>query len=162
MKNSNSTSLPTVMYGFSSDILGFVVEKAIGQSLESYLYVFPFFALLNLEWFCDTEIKLHSQEVIFRPLGMSASFYLTPDVKARLVDLTYRKNGNMEAWAGQSKLIEQDPTKGKCVFFIQVAFIFIPFSVRRHMGGVGLYASLRDYLTLLRHMLQIHGKFCEH
>ncbi|KAF8873803.1 beta-lactamase/transpeptidase-like protein [Gymnopilus junonius] len=104
------------VYGFSSDILGFAIEKATGQSLESYL-----------------------QENMFKPLGMSASFYLTPDLKTRLVDLTYRRNGNMEAWAGQSKLIEQGPAK-----------------VKRHMGGVGLYASLRDYLTLLRHILQIH------
>lgn len=26
-----------------------------------------------------------------------------------------------------------------------------------HLGGVGLYASLRDYLTILRHLLQING-----
>ena len=30
--------------------------------------------------------------------------------------------------------------------------------VSRHMGGVGLYISLRDYLKLLRHILQIHGE----
>jgi CubicO group peptidase (beta-lactamase class C family) len=104
-------------YGWSSDILGFVVEKVSRQTLDEYL-----------------------QENIFKPLVMKASFYLTPDIKANLVDLAYRRNGNMEAWANQSLLIEQDPTK-----------------VARHMGGVGLYASLKDYLNLLRHLLQINA-----
>lgn len=44
---------------------------------------------------------------------MRASFYLTPDIKARLVDLAYRRGDTLEPWAGQTtKLIEQDPSKG--------------------------------------------------
>lgn len=31
-----------------------------------------------------------------------------------------------------------------------------------HLGGVGLYASQKDYLTVLRHLLQIKGVFCSH
>jgi hypothetical protein len=32
--------------------------------------------------------------------------------------------------------------------------------VRAHLGGVGLYASQKDYLTVLRHLLQIKGVSC--
>ncbi|PPQ86188.1 hypothetical protein CVT25_006931 [Psilocybe cyanescens] len=104
-------------YGWSSDIVGFIVEKVSGQSLEQYF-----------------------QENIFKPLDIKASFYLTPDIKEKLVDLSYRRNGNLEASAKQAEqvLIERDPTK-----------------VRLHLGGVGLYASLQGYLNLLRHLLQI-------
>lgn len=56
--------------------------------------------------------SLFSQENIFKPLGMKASFYLTPDIKERLVDLTYRRGDKLEPWAGQTTLIEQDPCKG--------------------------------------------------
>ncbi|KDR77348.1 hypothetical protein GALMADRAFT_443271 [Galerina marginata CBS 339.88] len=102
-------------YGWSSDILGFVIEKVSGQTLEQYL-----------------------QENIFKPIGMKASFYPTPDIKARLLGLTCRRNGEIKAWDDKSRLREQDPAK-----------------VTRHMAGVGLYASLKDYLGLLRHLLQI-------
>jgi hypothetical protein len=34
----------------------------------------------------------------------------------------------------------------------------LPWSVRVLLGGVGLYSSMRDYLKLLRHLIQIHGK----
>jgi len=30
-------------------------------------------------------------------------------------------------------------------------------AVTAHLGGVGVYSSLRDYLTVLRHLLQILG-----
>ncbi|KAH9474867.1 Acyltransferase calJ [Psilocybe cubensis] len=96
-------------YGYSSDIVGFVVEKVTGQTLEEYF-----------------------QQNIFKPLGMKASFYLTPDIKSKLVDLSYRRGDTLEPWSGQTKLIEQDPSK-----------------VAVHLGGVGLYASVKDYLGLL-------------
>ncbi|CAA7269887.1 unnamed protein product [Cyclocybe aegerita] len=107
------------VYGFSSDVLGFVVEKVSGKTLDAYC-----------------------KENIFVPLGMTASFYLTPELKERLVPLAYsdRQTGKFEPWADQLKLIERDPSKATC-----------------HMGGVGIYASLRDYLKLLQHLLQIHA-----
>jgi len=106
------------VYGWSSDALGFIVEKVSGQTLEQ---------------FC--------KEHIFDPLGMKASFYLTPDLKERAVNLAYRdENRNLHPWANQVEIIEQDPTK-----------------VRVHLGGVGLYTSMRDYLKLLRHLMQIHA-----
>ena len=44
---------------------------------------------------------------------MKASFFLTPDLKERAVDLTYRDaKGTLHPWANQIKIIEQDPTKG--------------------------------------------------
>lgn len=54
-----------------------------------------------------------SQENVFKPLSMKASFYRTPDIQARLVDLAYRRDGKLEAWANQSTLIEQDADKGE-------------------------------------------------
>ncbi|KAJ7039365.1 beta-lactamase [Mycena alexandri] len=76
---------------------------------------------------------------IFAPLGItSASFYLTPALKDRLFPLSKANaSGVLEPWKGPP-LIEQDPTR-----------------VRVHLGGVGGYASQKDYLTLLRHLLQI-------
>ncbi|KAJ6562001.1 beta-lactamase/transpeptidase-like protein [Mycena capillaripes] len=103
-------------YGFSSDCLGFIVERLSGKSLEQYF-----------------------QDHIFAPLGItSASFYLTPPLKERLLPLSYRtKSGVLETWNLPSEM-EQDPAR-----------------VRVHFGGLGLYASQKDYLTLLRHLLQI-------
>ncbi|KIM38847.1 hypothetical protein M413DRAFT_19920 [Hebeloma cylindrosporum] len=106
-------------YGYSSDVLGFIVEKVSGKTLEQYF-----------------------QDHIFKPLGMKGSFYLTPELEENMLSLTYRRNGVLEAWNYQPEttVIERDPTK-----------------VSRHLGGVGLYISLRHYLTLLRHLLQIHA-----
>ncbi|KAF8803353.1 beta-lactamase [Phlegmacium glaucopus] len=106
------------VYGWSADALGFLVEKISGKTLEQ---------------FC--------QEYIFGPLGMQASFFLTPEFKERAVNLTFRdENGTLHPWANQVKIIEQDHTK-----------------VRVFLGGVGVYTSMRDYLKLLRHLLQIHA-----
>ncbi|KDR77245.1 hypothetical protein GALMADRAFT_246541 [Galerina marginata CBS 339.88] len=105
-------------YGWSSDVLGFLVEKVSGQTLEQ---------------FC--------KEHIFNPLGMETSFYLTPELRQRLVNLSFReKDGTLRSWANQVEIIEQDPAK-----------------LKLHLGGVGLYSSMRDYLKLLRHLMQIHA-----
>ncbi|KAJ3527935.1 hypothetical protein NMY22_g9599 [Coprinellus aureogranulatus] len=105
-------------YGWSSDMLGFLVEAVTGLSFEQYC-----------------------QENIFKPLGIRASFYLTPSLRADLVRLTFRDpDGKIVPWAGQTPIIEQDPEK-----------------VFAHLGGVGLYTSMRDYLTLLRHILRVKG-----
>jgi len=103
-------------YGFSTDCVGFIVERLSGKSLEKYF-----------------------QDHIFAPLGVtSASFYLTPALKDRLLSLSYRtKDGVIERW-NRPPVIEQDPAH-----------------VRVELGGVGLYASQKDYLALLRHLLQI-------
>jgi len=106
------------VYGWSSDVLGFLVEKISGKTLEE---------------FC--------KEHIFNPLGMETSFYLTPELRRRLVDLSFReKDGTLSRWANQVKVIEQDPAK-----------------LKLHLGGVGLYSSMRDYLKLLRHLMQINA-----
>ncbi|KAF8177054.1 beta-lactamase/transpeptidase-like protein [Mycena galopus ATCC 62051] len=84
-------------------------------------------------------LEQYFQDHIFTPLGItSASFYLTQSLKERLLPLSYRnKTGVIERWK-RPPVIDQDPAH-----------------VRVHMGGVGLYASEKDYLTLLRHLLQI-------
>ncbi|KAJ7134446.1 beta-lactamase/transpeptidase-like protein [Mycena epipterygia] len=102
-------------YGFSSDCAGFIVERLSGKTLEQYF-----------------------QEHIFVPLGIkSASFYLTPSLKERLLPLSRNNNGTIEKWNGPP-VCDLDPV-----------------NVRVHLGGVGLYSSQKDYLTILRHLLQI-------
>ena len=55
----------------------------------------------------------NSKEYIFDPLGMQASFFLTPELKERAVNLTYcDKDGTLHPWANQLDIIEQDPSKG--------------------------------------------------
>ncbi|KAF9483310.1 beta-lactamase/transpeptidase-like protein [Pholiota conissans] len=105
-------------YGYGADILGFIVEKITGITLDQYL-----------------------QDNVFEPLEMHASFYLSPGLKEKLLPLTLRtQDGKMHLWNEQpgTRIIEQDPSK-----------------VSRLMGGIGLYVSLRDYLKLLQHILQI-------
>ncbi|KAF8905737.1 beta-lactamase [Gymnopilus junonius] len=105
------------VYGWSSDVLGFVIEKASGQTLDQFF-----------------------KEHIFKPLGMQSSFYLTPELEKRLVDLSWReKDGRLSPWSDQLPIIERDPVK-----------------LKLNLGGVGLYSSMRDYLKLLRHLLQIN------
>ncbi|KAJ7239366.1 beta-lactamase/transpeptidase-like protein [Mycena haematopus] len=84
-------------------------------------------------------LEKYFQDHIFGPLGItSASFYLTKPLQDRLLPLSYRnKTGVIERWQGPP-VVDQDPSY-----------------VRVHLGGVGLYASEKDYLTLLRHLLQI-------
>ncbi|KAJ7733322.1 beta-lactamase [Mycena metata] len=84
-------------------------------------------------------LEQYFQDHIFAPLGItSASFYLTPKLEDRLLPLSKANaSGALEPWKGPP-LIEQDPAR-----------------VRVHLGGVGGYASQKDYLTLLRHLLQI-------
>ncbi|KAF8147909.1 beta-lactamase/transpeptidase-like protein [Mycena galopus ATCC 62051] len=105
-------------YGFSVDCAGFIVERLSGKSLEQYF-----------------------QDHIFGPLGItSASFYLTPTLKDRLLPLSYRtKSGVIERW-NDRPVVDLDPA-----------------NMRVHFGGVNLYASQKDYLTVLRHLLQIKG-----
>ena len=44
---------------------------------------------------------------------MKTSFFLTPDLKERAVNLAYRDaKGILHPWANQLEIIEQDPTKG--------------------------------------------------
>ncbi|KAF7374585.1 hypothetical protein MSAN_00343100 [Mycena sanguinolenta] len=103
-------------YGFGTDCAGFVVERLSGKSLEQYF-----------------------QDHIFSPLGItSASFYLSPPLKDRLLPLAQRnESGVVERW-NRPSVFDQNPAH-----------------VRVHMGGVGRYSSQKDYLTVLRHLLQI-------
>ena len=61
---------------------------------------------------------MNSKEHIFDPLGMKASFLLTPELKERAVNLAFRDaNGILHPWANQIEIIEQDPSKGKLQHF---------------------------------------------
>ncbi|KAJ7204743.1 beta-lactamase [Mycena pura] len=103
------------VYEFSTDCVGFIVERLSGKSLEQYF-----------------------QEHIFAPLGItSLSFYLTPSLRDRLLPLTFRRqDGTLERLDAPLGI---DLDSAKAV----------------HLGDVGLYGSQKDYLALLRHLLQI-------
>ncbi|KAF8649414.1 hypothetical protein AX16_005855 [Volvariella volvacea WC 439] len=104
-------------YGYSSDILGFIIEKVSGMSLENYF-----------------------RKHIFTPLGIKhASFYLTPDLQSKLVSLVYRnKDQTLTQWNDQFAIIPMDFTQ-----------------VNVHLPGIAFYMSQKEYLKLLRHLLQI-------
>ena len=91
---------------------------------------------------------------------MKTSFFLTPDLKDRAVNLAYRDaQRTLHPWANQLEIMEQDPTKGTLLWSWSSAgrSDLFPLSVRVLLGGIGLYSSMRDYLKLLRHLMQIHG-----
>ena len=149
------------MYGWSSDVIGFIVEKVSGQTLGQFWYAS---SVLVYHWSYAQSLFSSSKEYITGPLGMESSFYLTPELKRRLVNLTFRdSDGGLHPWANQVNIIEQDPSKGgpihatfscsSCVFLTASCL-----SVRLHLGGVGMYSSMRDYLKILRHLMQINGK----
>ncbi|KAF4613164.1 hypothetical protein D9613_011100 [Agrocybe pediades] len=78
------------VYGWSADIMGFLVEKVTKQTFEQ---------------FC--------KEHIFGPLNMDTSFRLTPELRRRLVHLAYRNpNSNgLDSFTTQMNIMEQDPSK---------------------------------------------------
>lgn len=55
-----------------------------------------------------------SQENIFRPLGVKMSFYLNPEFRKNLLQMTYSDpEGKILPWSNRTELIEQDPEKGE-------------------------------------------------
>ncbi|KAJ7645480.1 beta-lactamase/transpeptidase-like protein [Mycena polygramma] len=105
-----------VEYGYSADCVGFIVERISGKSLEQYF-----------------------QDHIFAPLEItSASFYLTSDLKERLLPMSFRSDNKLVRWNHQVETINENPETTKV-----------------HFGGAGLFMSEKDYLAVLRHILQI-------
>ena len=51
------------------------------------------------------------KENVFGPLGLTASFYLTPELKMNNLLTPFRRDGKLERWADQGKIIEH-PGKG--------------------------------------------------
>ncbi|KAF8186368.1 beta-lactamase/transpeptidase-like protein [Pholiota molesta] len=126
------------VYGFSSDALGFSLRGYLGRH-----WINSGTRLSDQLHSVNTNVHTTpngSRERIFNPLGMdSCSFHLTPDLKKRLVSLSVRADDDtLKPWAGEVQIMEQDPNK-----------------VGLHLGGVGMYSSMRDYLKLLRHIMQI-------
>ncbi|KAJ3525361.1 hypothetical protein NMY22_g10610 [Coprinellus aureogranulatus] len=76
-------------YGWSSDILGFVIEKASGMNLEEYL-----------------------QENIFEPLSMTrTSFYRTPRILENIVSIGFRREGSDAFVPWNHRFYETDPKR---------------------------------------------------
>lgn len=83
----------SVAYGYSTDFVGFIVERISGKSLDQYF-----------------------KDHIFSPLSItSASFYLTSDLKERLLPLYVRNSQDeLEKWNNQVEIIiNQDPEKSR-------------------------------------------------
>ena len=107
----------SVVYGWSSDVLGFLVEKVSGQTLEQFWYANLTNPLEDGCWTLSSSPSLISKENIFGPLGMKTSYYLTPDLHQKLVGLSFRDaEGKYNVWNDQLKIIEQDPSKGEPSF----------------------------------------------
>ncbi|TEB29645.1 beta-lactamase/transpeptidase-like protein [Coprinellus micaceus] len=105
-------------YGYSSDVLGIVVEKATGISLAEY-----------------------SKQHIFDPLGLKSSFRLNAETNRKLIDLNFRNtNGSVSPWDNRAGLIQRYPEE-----------------VYLALGGIGVYSTLPDYATLLRHLLKLEA-----
>ncbi|KAJ7261705.1 beta-lactamase [Mycena haematopus] len=83
-------------------------------------------------------LEQYFQDHIFAPLGItSMSFSLSPPLQKRLLPISYRTDGKVERW-NRPPVFDRDPAK-----------------VRVPLGGVGMYGSQKDYLVVLRHLLQI-------
>ncbi|TFK28558.1 beta-lactamase/transpeptidase-like protein [Coprinopsis marcescibilis] len=105
-------------YGHSTTVLGLVVEKVTGQSLEEY-----------------------AQKNLFSSVGVNTSYRLTEETNSRLIDLHFRNpDGSISGWEDRAPVIQRYPEQ-----------------VRVTLGGVGAYSTLPDYLTILRHLLQIEA-----
>lgn len=105
-------------YGYSTDVLGFIVEKVSGLTLEEYF-----------------------QANIFEPIGVkSVSFHLTAESKEQLMNLHLRNpDGSVVPY-------NHGPVTPR-----------YPAPVHNYLGGVGAFATLPDYATILRHLLQIEA-----
>ncbi|KAJ2925357.1 hypothetical protein H1R20_g11787, partial [Candolleomyces eurysporus] len=74
-------------YGYSSDILGIIVERVTGQSLAD---------------FCE--------QYIFKPIGIKTTFRLTPELITRLIDLSFRnEDGSISRLGDRIPLIQRYP-----------------------------------------------------
>ncbi|KAJ7153078.1 beta-lactamase/transpeptidase-like protein [Mycena crocata] len=126
-------------YGFSTDCLGFIVERLSGKSLDQYF-----------------------KDHIFAPLGItSASFYLTSALKKRLLPLAVRDSEKkLVPWAGQLDIINQDPEKSEKFLRSSLSFSTLQ-TANVHFGGVGLYCAQKDYLAVVRHLLQVKAAKAE-
>lgn len=96
----------------------------------------------------------------------TASFFVTPEMQQRQVQLSFRrKDGQLERWTGQLSAIAPlaDPSEGGEEYLLFVRSRFTQYGnillVHILLGGVGLYITLDDNLTLLRHLLRIKGVF---
>jgi len=64
---------------------------------------------------------------------MKTSYYLTPDLRQKLVGLNFRDaQGKYNVWQDQLEIIEQDPSKGESSFRLIIFTRFIMFLNSSH------------------------------
>lgn len=93
-------------------------------------------------------------------MGIEASFYLTPELREKQITLRLDKEGVLQNADPDFTAFERDPEKGAFTSRGLSKNSYSPFLVYCHFGGIGLYSSPKDYLTLLRHILQIYSPSC--
>lgn len=103
-------------YGYSIDILGIIVEKITGMSLNDY-----------------------SKRHIFDPLGVGLTWRLNEELNSKLVNLNFRNaDGSISPFGDRAPIPQRYPDE-----------------VRLALGGIGLFGTLPDYATYLRHLLRL-------
>ncbi|KAF7346174.1 Acyltransferase mlcH [Mycena sanguinolenta] len=130
----NSSHLPQLLTAFPRTVSVSLSNECLGNR---WINICECRTSVHQQW---PNAPFSSKDHIFSPLNItSPSFYLTADLKERLLPLSVRNSENkLEKWTNQVEIINRDPEKTAV-----------------HLGGVGLYSSLKDYLALLRHLLQI-------
>lgn len=98
-----------------------------------------------------------SDEHIFKRLGISSTFNLTAELKSRFPELAFRNpDGTITRWANQAAIINRYPDESKHMLHGVCSACSFEIVVRP-LGGIGVYTTLADYLTILRHLLRIEG-----
>jgi hypothetical protein len=99
------SQLHTATVRISSD---FWLKDYQEKALEIFCRVFRSRSIVESDMCC-------SKNHILSPLGItSLSFYLTPDLKDRVIQMSFRGvDGKVVPWADQYTLPDQDPSKGE-------------------------------------------------
>lgn len=142
-----------VAYGYSTDVVGFIVERISGLTLEQYWYAAH---LVTHSSF--SQCLLDSQQNLFIPLEIeSASFYLTEaDRTPRLsfVEESRQDHNPMGRSVPFNRIQSHKGSVNSPTSPSDVLCLHVPVHV--HLAGITFYASQKDYLKVPCH-LQISG-----
>ena len=156
-----------VAYGWGSDVAGFLVEKASGQTLEQFWYVMytPRFFSFHHDWSKNTaksiSLILWAWKRLFSWRQTSKKMQLTwLTVTQKVVCIPGLINSKLSNRV-TPKVCKKKKNLSQILILIKMCNLIFAFNwllVRVLLGGAGLYSSMRDYLKLLRHLMQVNGK----
>ena len=145
----------TVGYGWSCEIIGFIVERLTGKTLEAYWYYYlPFFD----GFFFHSPYTVKNIFLVLWEWQRPVSTWLLIWNRS-LLGWHTGKTGNSRS--GLLDLISLSKTQQSVCVMIHgdPTICNFPFHVVNVMfGGAGLYGSTKDFLTFLRHLLLVKGK----